>query len=395
VNMQKRVSLFGATGSIGDSTVNIVEQYPEQFRFVVLTANTDSKKLINLARKFQPDYVAIADAEKVDEVRHGLNDLPIEVLAGRDGLDIAAQVPTDFAMAAIVGFAGLQSTLKLIEQGTRIGLANKECLAAAGGLFMQRAKQYGAEILPVDSEHNAAFQLLNNISQYDLHKLTLTASGGPFRDWSMDDMMNVSVEQATNHPIWSMGPKITVDSATLMNKGLELIEAQHLFALNADQLDVLVHPQSVVHALITLKDGTLMSHKAVPDMRGPIAFCMGWPERLSANIAAPNLADIKSLNFFEPDRERFPCLALAEQAMHKGGAMPTILNAANEIAVQAFLDQRIGFMQISEIVEYTMAHTGSLNTHAAVGSFSSLGEVLDCDLGARHLAQEKVKKMSV
>lgn len=392
--MQRRVSLFGATGSIGDSTVDVVSQYPEQFRFVVLTANTDSEKLIRLARKFRPDYVAIADLDKLEAVEQGLADLPIEVLAGREGLDIAAQVPTDFAMAAIVGFAGLQSTLKLLEQGTHIGLANKECLAAAGGLFMQKAKHFGATILPVDSEHNAAFQLLRNISLPDLHRLTLTASGGPFREWTMEEMRTVSVERATHHPIWSMGPKITVDSATLMNKGLELIEAQHLFSLKVDQLDVLVHPQSVVHALITLKDGTLMSHKAVPDMRGPIAFCMGWPERLSANIAAPDLADIKSLNFFAPDRERFPCLALAEQAMHKGGAMPTVLNAANEIAVQAFLDQRIGFMQISEVVAHTMAQSPPVNTSGDIDDLNDLDAVLDCDLTARHCAQEKVKKMS-
>ncbi len=388
--MQKRISILGATGSIGRSTLDIVAAFPERFRVVALSAAQDSAGLAELALKFRPNLVAIADASKAEDLKARLHGSAIEVVSGPSAAIDAARVEADFTMAAIVGFAGLAPTLEAVKSGRSIGLANKECLVAAGELFMATARQHGAHILPVDSEHNAAFQLLMGVSPEAIKTLTLTASGGPFHAFTAQQLETVTAEQAVRHPIWSMGQKISVDSATLMNKGLELIEAHHLFAIAPDQLDVIVHPQSVVHAMLSLNDGSVLSHQAPPDMRGPIAFCMGWPDRLAPDIPKLNFTELGKLEFFQPDRKKFRCLALAEAAMQAGAMAPTILNAANEVAVAAFLSQSIGFLQIAEIVEASLDHWAGNVEFSAVPT--TLAEIIALDEMFRAYASDILAK---
>lgn len=354
------------------------------FRVVALTAHSDSAGLAELARFYRPEVVAISDAQYAEDLRTRLADLPVELLAGDEGLILAAERPADFTMAAIVGFAGLAPTLAAVRLGGHLGLANKECLVAAGDLFTAEAKRHGTVILPVDSEHNAAFQLLRGQAFEDIERLTLTASGGPFRGWGEGELKRVTPEQAISHPIWSMGPKISVDSATLMNKGLELIEAYHLFSLPSNMLDVIVHPQSVVHAMLTLRDGSVYSHQAPPDMRGPIAYCLGWPHRIIPDIPRLDLVSVGKLEFHAPDRNLFKCLSLAEHALHVGGVAPTVLNAANEVAVAAFLAGNIGFLDIATLVGECLDQWD--RDHGMAGSFTGLEEVVALDESVRDLA---------
>lgn len=390
--MTLRVSLLGATGSIGTSTLNVVDQYPDHFKIVALSAHNDALGLAQIAKKYNPELVAIGNPEKENLLRSELAGTNIKVVSGAQGLIEVAQVDAGFIMAAIVGFAGLAPTLEALKQGTRVGLANKECLVAAGALFMNEARKYGTRVLPVDSEHNAALQLIEAHGVQNLETLILTASGGPFLGKSRQDLVHVTPAQAVNHPTWSMGQKISVDSATLMNKGLELIEARYLFDLPHNSLNVLVHPQSIVHAIVILSDGTMISHKAPTDMRAPIIHCMGYPARLSTNMDKLNLADIGMLTFFEADRDVFKCLALAEEAMRVGGAAPTALNSANEVAVDAFLSGQIGFLSIADLVENVMTKVLSAPDSAQV--FDTLEAVSAFDHEIRILANDLVKNMS-
>jgi len=381
------VTILGATGSIGLNTVDVILRHPDQFRVKVLTAHRDVAGLAELTRTLRPEVIVLADVTQIDDLRDRLRDVSVDIWAGEDALIEAAQLETDFVMAAIVGFAGLRPTLAAVRRGARIGLANKECLVAAGELFMAEAHQYGATILPVDSEHNAAFQLLDGCDRSSLDQLILTASGGPFRGKTAQQMAAVTPEQALAHPIWSMGDKISIDSATLMNKGLELIEAHYLFDLPAHQLGVLVHPQSIVHAMTRMSDGAIYSHKGPADMRGPIAFCMGWPNRIASGVPMMDLAAEPALTFEEADRANFPCLAHAEAAMRSGGAMPTILNAANEQAVYAFLKMEIGFCDIASVVAETLDHAQKLGRLPSVTDITAISEI---DAQARRLADAAI-----
>lgn len=351
---ERTVTLLGATGSIGSSTVDLLRRDRVQYRVEAVTANRNAAALAQLAREFDARFAAIADVSAYGELKEALSGTGIKVAAGEAGLLEAAQRPADWVMAAISGASGLGPTLAAAERGATVALANKECLVCAGGLFMRRAAAAGATVLPVDSEHNAVFQALGAGRREDVRRVILTASGGPFRTWSAAALRQASLAEALRHPNWSMGPKVTIDSATLMNKGLELIEAHHLFALASAEIDVLVHPQSVVHGLVEFSDGSVVAQLGAPDMRIPIAHCLAWPVRLAGPAPRLDLAKLASLTFEEPDLERFPALGLARRALEEGGAAPTILNAANEVAVEAFVSGRIGFQGIAALVEATL-----------------------------------------
>ena len=382
--MQQSLAVFGATGTIGDNTLDLVDRHAARFRVSVLTAHENIAKLAMLADKYRPDMVVVSNAAMADEARDALAGFSGDIAFGEAGLTAAAAYPADIAVMAIVGFAALTPTLAMIEAGRHIALANKECLVAAGGLMMQRAAQCKARILPVDSEHNAIFQLLDGRDTAPLERVVLTASGGPFLDFDADALAAVTPDMAKNHPNWNMGAKISVDSATMMNKGLELIEAHHLFALPPAQLDVLVHPQSIVHGLVYFVDGSVLAHKANADMRIPLSYCMAYPARLPLNPAPLDLAQLGRLDFLAPDRERFRCLALAEDAMRAGGLMPTILNGANEVAVAAFLEGHIGFADIADFVASAMEIADKQAPIELVSDFeAALAQIVACDLQTR------------
>ena len=390
----RRLAIFGATGTIGDNALDLVARHPQRFSVAVLTAQRSTDKLAELARRFQPELLVIGDAAGADALHAALPDFAGEILVGVDGLKQAATIDVNVALMAIVGFAGLEPALVCAAQGGLLALANKEALVAAGPLLMQTAQQHGTRILPVDSEHNAIYQLLGDRLLGDgvlgdgasgdaksIDKIVLTASGGPFRALSLEEMAAVTPQQATAHPNWDMGAKISVDSATMMNKGLELIEAHHLFAVAPQKLDALVHKQSIVHGLVYFNDGSVLAQKGSPDMRVPLAYCMAYPQRIETGVAPLDLAALGRLDFEAVDRQRFPCLALAEAAMRQGGLMPSVLNAANEIAVAAFLEGRIKFTAIAEIVDRVLqAYTPSGD--------ESLQAILQADAEARRLADE-------
>jgi len=352
--MVTRVTVLGATGSIGASTFDLLRVSGEQYEVAAVAAGRDAKGLAAIAREFNARLAVIADGERYAELKALLAGTGIETASGSEGLLAAAEAETDVVVAGITGAAGLEPTFAALRSGRRIALANKECLVSAGSAFMRRASEVGATILPLDSEHNAVFQALSAGPRESVERVTLTASGGPFRTLPREKLAFVTPEEALRHPTWSMGAKITIDSATLMNKGLELIEAHHLFGIAPGRLDVLVHPQSVIHALVTYKDGAVIAGLSVPDMRIPVAHCLGWPARLDWDPPRLDLALLGSLTFEEPDTARFPALELARAALAAGGAAPTILNAANEVAVAAFLSRRIGFAGIPVIVERTL-----------------------------------------
>ena len=385
----RRLAIFGATGTIGDNALDLVARHPQRFSVAVLTAQRSTDKLAELARRFQPELLVIGDAAGADALYAALPDFAGEILVGVDGLKQAATFDVDVALMAIVGFAGLEPALVCAAQGGLLALANKEALVAAGPLLMQTAQQHGTRILPVDSEHNAIYQLLGDRVLGDgasgdaksIDKIVLTASGGPFRALNLEEMAAVTPQQATAHPNWDMGAKISVDSATMMNKGLELIEAHHLFAVAPQKLDALVHKQSIVHGLVYFNDGSVLAQKGSPDMRVPLAYCMAYPQRIETGVAPLDLAALGRLDFEAVDRQRFPCLALAEAAMRQGGLMPSVLNAANEIAVAAFLEGRIKFTAIADIVDRVLqAFTPSGD--------DSLQAILQADAEARRLADE-------
>jgi 1-deoxy-D-xylulose-5-phosphate reductoisomerase len=377
--MTRRLSLLGATGSIGKSTLDLVARNPEKFSCVALTAANNVQELAMLARKFRPDIAVIANDNHYAALKEALAGTGITAAAGAGALNEAADQNADIVMSAIVGAAGLQPTLAAVKRGVTVALANKETLVCAGPVFLDEVKKSGAKLLPVDSEHNAIFQVFDFSAPERVARVILTASGGPFRDMSFGQMKTVTPEQAVAHPVWSMGAKISVDSATLMNKGLELIEAYHLFPVTADQLDVLIHPQSVIHSLVEYVDGSVLAQLGTPDMRTPISYALAWPERLATPTPRLNLAEIGKLEFSSPDTVRFPALNLAWQALRSGGAAPAILNAANEIAVQAFLDRRIGFLDIAAIVSEVLGRSGD-------SQLSTLEDVLAVDADARRRA---------
>jgi 1-deoxy-D-xylulose-5-phosphate reductoisomerase len=348
----RQVSLFGATGTIGDNTLDLMARHADRFSLLAASADGNVGKLADIARRFNPSILVIGDEAGRAKLVAALPDFSGDIWVGADGLAQMAQQKCDIAIMGIVGFAGLAPSIMCARQGGALALANKEALVAGGRQLMRVAAQHGTQILPVDSEHNAVFQLLQGPGDLrHVDKIVLTASGGPFREMSYEEMRAVTPAQAVAHPNWDMGAKISVDSATMMNKGLELIEARHLFDVPPEKLDALIHPQSIVHGLVYFADGSVLAQKGSPDMRVPLAYCMAYPERIDAGVAPLDLAAQGRLDFAAIDRAQFPCLALAEAAMRADGSAPARLNAANEVAVAAFLEGRIGFLQIAETVD--------------------------------------------
>ncbi len=348
--MTKSISIFGATGSVGLSTLDLVRQNPDEYNIIALTANGNAAQLAALAREFSAQIAVVADEEAYAELKQQLAGTAIDVASGTEALIAAAALGADWTMAAIVGCAGLPPTLAALRCGKTVALANKEALVSAGALMIAEARKAGATLLPVDSEHNAIFQALQGGRIDQVRKITLTASGGPFRTWTREQMANVTPEQAVAHPNWDMGAKISVDSATMMNKGLELIEAHHLFPVGLENIEILVHPQSVIHSMVEYHDRSTLAQLGSPDMRIPIANALAWPDRMTTNCEPLNLAAIGRLDFEQPDENRFPATKIARAAIMAGGAQPAMLNAANEVAVAAFLDQAVQFLDITEIV---------------------------------------------
>lgn len=380
----KRVTILGATGSVGSSTLDLIERAPEKFEIVALTANRDVEKLAAAAIRTRAQVAVVADETCLEPLREALAGSGVEARAGAEAVCEAARMGADWTMAAIVGTAGLKPVMAALEAGGTVALANKEALVSAGDVMTAAAHAYATTLLPVDSEHNAVFQCLDRTAPRSVRKIILTASGGPFRATPIEAMRAITPAQAVAHPNWSMGAKISVDSATMMNKGLELIEAFHLFPVRADQLDILVHAQSVVHSMVEYVDGSVLAQLGTPDMRTPIAYALAWPERMATPCEALDLARIGRLDFEAPDPARFPALTLARNALSAGGARPAILNAANEVAVAAFLGGRVGFLEIAAIVADTLARYDP-------AAPDSLDAVLAIDAEARAYAGERVK----
>ncbi len=353
--MKKQLAILGSTGSIGTQTLQVVEDNPDLFEVYAITANNRAEELIEQARKFQPEVVVIANEQKYDMVKEALADLPMKVYTGADALcQIVEAKPIDVVVTAMVGFAGLPPTISAIKAGKTIALANKETLVVAGELINSLAQQFNVAILPVDSEHSAIFQSIVGEVGNNIEKILLTASGGPFRKFSIEQLATVTKEQALKHPNWEMGAKITIDSATMMNKGFEAIEAKWLFGVKPEQIEVVVHPESIIHSAVQFEDGAVKAQLGVPDMRLPIQYALTYPDRIKANFDRLDLFKLGSMTFEKPDLQKFRCLALAYEAMDKGGNMPCIVNAANEIVNLAFRQDKIGFLRIGDIIAETM-----------------------------------------
>ncbi len=353
--MARGIILLGSTGSIGTQTLQVIEQFPDKFSVVGLSANGNIDLLEQQVRKFKPGVVAVKKREKAREIKRRLRDLDIKVLTGEDGLkDISTWPGAELVVVAVVGFSGLQPTISALEEGRTIALANKETLVAGGELVMKKAREKGVAILPVDSEHSALFQCLHAGSAKEVKKLILTASGGPFLGFGRDELRRVSPSQALKHPNWTMGAKVTIDSSTLMNKGFEVIEARWLFGLSYDQIEVVVHPESIVHSMVHFIDGSVMAQMSLPSMLFPIQYALSYPERWKNNFPHLQWEDKAALTFLPPDRGNFPCLELAYSAGKRGGTMPAVLNAANELAVDSFLKGEIPFLQIPHLLEEVM-----------------------------------------
>ncbi len=382
-----RLSVLGATGSIGRSTLDLLARAPERFEVAALVGGSRPQELAEAARAVRAEIAVVADAAAGPALREALAGTGIASAAGEAAVLEAASRPVDMVMAAIAGAAGLAPTLAAARAGSTIALANKECLVCAGELFLTEAARHGARVLPVDSEHNAIFQVLEQRNLAAVDTILLTASGGPFRTWSLAQMEQATAAQALKHPNWSMGAKITIDSATLMNKGLEVIEASLLFPQVADRIDVVVHPQSLVHGLVAYADGSMLAQLGKPDMRTPIAYCLGWPDRMATPVGRLDLAAIGTLTFEAPDRERFPALGLAMAALRRRQGTTTVLNGANEVAVAAFLEGRIGFLDIARVVESVIERCDTLGM---LQEPASLDAVSALDDGARRLAGERV-----
>ncbi|MFC3713871.1 1-deoxy-D-xylulose-5-phosphate reductoisomerase [Sphingoaurantiacus capsulatus] len=380
----RAVTILGSTGSVGRSTLDLIERQPDKWRVAALTANSDVATLAAQAKRLRPDVAVVANEASYTELKDALAGTGIEAAAGKGAVAEAADRPAEWVMAAIVGAAGLEPTLRAVSRGATVALANKETLVCAGDLVTRTAGRTGSRLLPVDSEHNAIFQVFDFDNPARVERVILTASGGPFRQLSYEAMRSVTPEQAVAHPVWSMGAKISVDSATLMNKGLELIEAWHLFPIGVEQLDVIVHPQSVVHSFVEYIDGSVLAQLGTPDMRTPIAYALAWPERIATPCRRLDLTEIARLDFEAPDPVRFPALNLAWSALRQGGSAPAVLNAANEEAVAAFLARRIGFLDIAAIV----AETLEAMTSAPI---ASLEDVIAVDGEARRRASAAIE----
>jgi 1-deoxy-D-xylulose-5-phosphate reductoisomerase len=387
----RTITLLGATGSIGASTIDLIKRGNGRFRVEAVSANRNAAALARLACELGARYAAIADPAAYNDLKNALVGSGIEAGGGESALVEAAQRPADLVMAAISGSIGLKPTLAAVARGATIALANKECLVCAGGLFMRVAAAAKANVLPVDSEHNAIFQALSAGRREDVRRVILTASGGPFRTWTKDSIRAATPAQALQHPNWSMGAKISIDSATLMNKGLELIEAHHLFGLRPEELDVLVHPQSIVHGMVEFRDGSVVAQLGAPDMRIPIAHCLAWPERVDGPGQRLDLAQIANLSFELPDLERFPALGLARRALQDGGAAPTVLNAANEIAVDAFANGRLAFPAIAALVAATL---DAAKRRGVIKEPQTIEEALRVDHIARSLAHDLLPEIA-
>ena len=392
------ITLLGSTGSIGKNTLDVLSRHPERYRVHALSANTSVDTMLAQCETWQPRFAVMQDADAASRLEQLLNSRALDtvVLHGTAALEqIASDGDVQIVVAAIVGAAGLLPTLAAAGSGKRLLLANKEALVMSGQLLMDAAARSGALVMPVDSEHNAIFQSLpvtgpltekSAVSRAGVTKILLTASGGPFRESTLDELRVVTPQQALKHPNWSMGPKISIDSATLMNKGLEVIEACHLFSIDVDDIEVLVHPESVVHSMVSYRDGSVLAQLGLPDMRTPIAHALAWPERIDAGVKALDLTTIAGLHFEKPDLERFPSLRLAFTAQRQGGTAPTVLNAANEVAVEAFLSGSVAFLQLPEIVEYTLLQ-------AKISPADDLATIIDADTGARQLAHTHIQSL--
>lgn len=386
--MTRTVSILGVTGSVGQSTIQVIEELRGQGRDIRVEAVTAASRidvLVDACRRLRPKYAAVANPALLEETRAALAGLNVEVGAGANALNEAGARPADWVMSAIVGAAGLAPTMEAVRRGAHVALANKECLVCAGPLFIEAAKTHGATLLPVDSEHNAIFQVLTHPDRVE--RLTLTASGGPFRTWTREQMAGATPAQACAHPMWSMGRKISVDSATLMNKGLELIEASYLFGFPSKLIDVIVHPQSTIHSLVHYVDGSVLAQLGTPDMRIPIAYALTWPDRAPVSTARLDLAKLAQLTFEAPDPARFPALGLARACLDRSAAATTALSAANEIAVEAFLDGHLSFLDISNTVEGALSHLEGAEPGLLAKMPSSFDEVRAVDQAARRAAR--------
>lgn len=387
----RTVTILGATGSVGTSTVDLLKRGNGRYRVEAVTAHRNGAALGKLARELNARFAAVADNSAYQELKDSLSGSGVEVASGDAALIEAAERPAEWVMAAVSGSVGLKPTLAAARRGATVALANKECLVCAGGMFMRAAAAAGANVLPVDSEHNAIFQALTAGPREDVSRIVITASGGPFRTWSREAMRTATLEQALKHPNWSMGPKITIDSATMMNKCLELIEAHHLFAVEPARLAVLVHPQSVIHGMVEYRDGSVVAQLGAPDMRIPIAHCLAWPTRIDGPAARLDLARLGTLSFEEPDPVRFPALALGRRVLEAGGAAPTVLNAANEIAVAAFIGRNLGFGGIAELVEATLDAAERRNVRDEP---QDIDDALAIDNMARSIAQNLLPEIA-
>lgn len=384
----KTVTILGSTGSVGCNTVDLIRRAPADFAVDTLTGNNNVALLAEQAVQVNARLAVIADENLYADLKAALSGTGIEVAAGRTALIEAAMRPSDWVMASIVGAAGLAPTLEAVRRGAIVGLANKECLVSAGALFSREVTTANARLIPVDSEHSAIFQVFDFDHPERVERIILTASGGPFRQRAIDTLSDVTPEQAVAHPNWSMGAKISVDSATMMNKGLELIEAFHLFPVAADKIDIIVHPQSVIHSMVEYVDASVLAQLGTPDMRTPIAFALAWPDRMVAPSPRLRLEDIATLTFEAPDPLRFPALRLAREALNIGGSAPTVLNAANEVAVRCFLARKLRFLDIARVVEEALSQ---IPRH----ELTSLDDVISNDLEARRIAEEITKKIAL
>lgn len=386
----KALTLLGSTGSIGTQTLDIVAQYPDRFRIVGLAAGRNLERLIPQIRQFQPEIVSIADAKQLPELEAALADLPQkpQLVAGECGIaTVAAYGDADVVVTGIVGCAGLVPTIAAIKAGKDIALANKETLIAGAPVVLPLLQEYGVKLLPADSEHSAIFQCLQGVPEGGLRKIILTASGGAFRDWPVEKLSQVTVADALKHPNWSMGPKITVDSATLMNKGLEVIEAHYLFGMDYDNIEIVIHPQSIIHSLIELQDTSVLAQLGWPDMRLPLLYALSWPERIPTNWSALDLVKAGDLTFRSPDHQKYPCMGLAYAAGRAGGAMPAVLNAANEQAVALFIAEAISFLEIPRLIEMTCDRYSAQNINNP-----TLEDILAADRWARETVQELAQR---
>ncbi|HDS07051.1 MAG TPA: 1-deoxy-D-xylulose-5-phosphate reductoisomerase [Bacteroides sp.] len=382
--MKKRIAILGSTGSIGTQALEVVSAYPERYGVEVLTANENADLLVEQSLRYRPGTVVIRNEKHFTRVRDALRHHPVRVMAGEDAMvQVARLDEVDMVLTALVGFSGLQPTLAAVSAGKRVALANKETLVVAGELIMREAREKSARIIPVDSEHSAIFQSLAGETGNEIEKLILTASGGPFRGMTMKALENVTPEQALQHPNWCMGKKITIDSATLMNKGLEVIEARWLFGVTPGQIEVVVHPQSIIHSMVQFTDGSIKAQMGLPDMRLPIQYALSFPERLRSAYSRFSFRDFPGLTFEPPDTKIFRNLALSYEVLKKGGNWPCILNAANEVAVNAFLESRIRFTEIPAVIERTLERAEFIRT-------PSLEDYIETDLLARQVAAEQI-----